>query len=53
MEFPVQLSRVKVLDEVFKFPGNLYIFVIREEIHVSEAINCDEGQVFLTFSEVM
>lgn len=42
VELPVQLSGVQVLDERQQHAGLIHVLDIREQVHVSEAVNGDQ-----------
>lgn len=50
---PMEFSAIKILQELFQLARCVHIFEIREQIHVTERIDCDKRQVGLALAEVV
>lgn len=49
----MQFSRVKILQELLKPPGDLHVLVFGEQVHMAERVDSDERQVRDGLAQVM
>lgn len=53
VKLPVQLPGLQVLEERQQLTRNLHVADVREQVHVSETVDGDEGQVALALAQVV
>lgn len=53
VELPVQLSGVKILQELFQFTWYVHVAEGGKQVHVPETVDCDEREIFFRFTEMV